>query len=296
MYQVGLRYAKKIRTETKIGESPVSVAYAAVFLASKIFEDLSSKKALLIGAGDTISLAIQHLKQAGIKNLTVANRTLQHAQKLASQHGADAINLQSLEEKLTSIDIVVSSTGSEKVILEKRDLEIVMKSRKRRPLFIVDIAVPRDIETSVQEIPNVYLYTIDHLTEVINFNVGKRQQAAEAAEDYVLLGSETYQREKRVSSGNVLLKQYRRLVESIRQNELEKTKSAFDINSRTSDILDNFSQSLSNKLTHEITTLIRSAIAENKLELLEELKRLYRLESSNTSESNSITKRNNEPF
>ena len=296
LYQVGLRYAKKIRTETKIGESPVSVAYAAVFLASKIFEDLSSKKALLIGAGDTISLAIQHLKQAGIKNLTVANRTLQNAQKLASQHGADAINLQSLEEKLTSIDIVVSSTGSEKVILKKRDIEIVMKSRKRRPLFIVDIAVPRDIETSVQEIPNVYLYTIDHLTEVINFNVGKRQQAAEAAEDYVLLGSETYQREKRVSSGNVLLKQYRRLVESIRQNELEKTKSAFDINSGTSDILDNFSQSLSNKLTHEITTLIRSAIAENKLELLEELKRLYRLESSNTSGSNSITKRNNEPF
>ena len=181
-------------------------------------------------------------------------------------------------------------------ILEKRDLEIVMKSRKRRPLFIVDIAVPRDIETSVQEIPNVYLYTIDHLTEVINFNVGKRQQAAEAAEDYVLLGSETYQREKRVSSGNVLLKQYRRLVESIRQNELEKTKSAFDINSGTLDILDNFSQSLSNKLTHEITTLIRSAIAENKLELLEELKRLYRLESSNTRGSNSITKRNNEPF
>ena len=170
-----------------------------------------------------------------------------------------------------------------------------MKSRKRNPLFIVDIAVPRDIEASVQEIPNVYLYTIDHLTEVINLNVGKRKQAAEAAEDYVVLGSEAYLREKRVGSGKILLKQYRRQVESIRQNELEKTKSAINLKGGALNILDNFSHSLTNKLTHEITTLIRSAIAENKLDLLEELKHLYKLESKTPIRSKNIKKRKNEP-
>ena len=111
----------------------------------------------------------------------------------------------------------MSSTGSEDAILRKRDFEEIMKSRKRNPIFIVDIAVPRDIEASVQEIPNVYLYTIDHLTEVINLNIDKRQQAAEAAEEYVSHGSKTYLQEERVRSGNVLIKEYRNQVESIRQ-------------------------------------------------------------------------------
>ena len=284
LFQVGLRYAKKIRSETPIGKNPVSVAYAAVFLASKIFEDLSSKRALLVGAGETISLVTQHLKQAGIKDLTIANRTLQNAQELASHHGADAIHLQAMEEILPSIDIIVSSTGSEDTILHKRDLEGIMKSRKRNPIFIVDIAVPRDIETSVQEIPNVYLYTIDHLTEVINLNMGKRQRAAETAEEYVLLGSNIYLQEKRISSGNILIKQYRSQVESIRVGELDKIKSVLDFKSSDLKVLNNFSQSLSNKLTHEITNLIRSAIAENKLDLLSELKHIYKLDSK-TAES-----------
>ena len=294
LFQVGLRYAKKIRSETKIGENPVSIAYAAVFLASKIFEDLSSKKALLIGAGETISLVTQHLKQAGIKDLTIANRTLQNAQELASHHDADAILLQTIEEKLPYIDIIVSSTGSEDAILKKRDLEGIMRSRKRNPIFIVDIAVPRDIESSVQEIPNVYLYTIDHLTEVINLNLGKRQQAAEAADEYVSLGSKIYLQEKRISSGSALLKQYRNQVESIRVGELEKIKSILGFKSSELEVLENFSQSLTNKLTHEITTLIRSAIAENKLDLLAELKHLYKLESKTPESLKKYTENNDE--
>ena len=146
---------------------------------------------MLIGAGETISLVTEHLKKAGIKDLTIANRTLEHAQELAFQQGTGAIHLQDIAGKLSSIDIIVSSTGSEDAILKKRDFEEIMKSRKRNPIFIVDIAVPRDIEASVQEIPNVYLYTIDHLTEVINLNIDKRPQAAEAAEEYVSHGSKT---------------------------------------------------------------------------------------------------------
>ena len=295
LFQVGIRYAKKIRSETKIGENPVSVAYAAVFLASKIFEDLSSKKALLIGAGETISLVTEHLKKAGIKDLTIANRTLEHAQELAFQQGTDAIHLQDIEKKLSSIDIIVSSTGSEDTILKKRDFEEIMKLRKRNPIFIVDIAVPRDIEASAQEVPNVYLYTIDHLTEVINLNIGKRQQAAEAAEEYVSLGSKTYLQEKRVRSGNVLIKQYRNQVESIRQSELSKIKSLLSFKNNDIETIENFSQSLVNKLTHEITTLIRSAIAENNLDLLAELKHLYKLESKST-ESPKHKEKNDEPL
>ena len=187
----------------------------------------------------------------------------------------------------------MSSTGSEDTILKKRDFEEIMKSRKRNPLFIVDIAVPRDIEASVQEVPNVYLYTIDHLTEVINLNIGKRQHAAEAAEEYVLLGSKTYLQEKRVKSGNVLLKEYRNQVESIRQSELDKIKSLLSFKNNDIETIDYFSQSLANKLTHEITTLIRSAIAENNLDLLADLKHLYKLESK-SNESPKHKEKNDE--
>ena len=189
----------------------------------------------------------------------------------------------------------MSSTGSEDTILKKRDFEEIMKLRKRNPIFIVDIAVPRDVEASVQEVPNVYLYTIDHLTEVINLNIGKRQQAAEAAEEYVLLGSKTYLQEKRVRSGNVLIKEYRNQVESIRQSELAKIKSLLSFKNNDIEAIENFSQSLANKLTHEITTLIRSAIAENNLDLLADLKHLYKLESKST-ESPKHKEKNDEPL
>ena len=191
-FRVCLKTAKNIRTKTEIGHNPVSVAYAAVFLAGKIYEDLESKKALLIGAGETISLVAQHLKSAGIEDITIANRTLENAVSLAKRYQANPIALSSLSENLPEIDIIISSTGAPNAIIKKEHIEIAMRSRKRSPMFLVDIAVPRDIEQSVEDISNVYLYTIDQLTEVINSNLDKRQKAAQAAEEFVLSGAKIY--------------------------------------------------------------------------------------------------------
>ena len=274
-FRVCLKTAKNIRTKTEIGHNPVSVAYAAVFLAGKIYEDLESKKALLIGAGETISLVAQHLKSAGIEDITIANRTLKNAVTLAKRYQANAIALSSISENLPEIDIIISSTGAPNAVIKKEHIEIAMRSRKRSPMFLVDIAVPRDIEQSVEDVPNVYLYTIDQLTEVINSNLDKRQKAAQAADEFVLSGAQIYLKEQRIRAGNSVLRIYRENVEHIRASELEKIKMPAITPQNQAKVIEDFSHSLTNKLTHKMTTILRSAIADNQLGLLENLKGLY---------------------
>ena len=167
LFQQTFAVAKKVRTDTAIGENPVSVAYASVSLAQHIFSDLSQSKALLIGAGETIELVARHLSEAGVKQMTVANRTLVRAEALAEEFNARAILLGDIPEALEDADIVIASTASQLPILGKGAVESALKKRKHRPIFMVDIAVPRDIEHEVAELDDVYLYTVDDLKEVI---------------------------------------------------------------------------------------------------------------------------------
>ncbi len=185
LFQHAFSVAKQVRTDTAIGASPVSVAFAAVRLAQQIFSDLGKQTALLIGAGETIELAARHLAGNGIGNIIVANRHVARAQDLAEQYGGRGISLPEISKMLTQADIIISSTASPLPILGKGMVESALKQRKHRPIFMVDIAVPRDIEPEVNDLRDVYLYTVDDLQQVIEDNLESRREAANEAHDII---------------------------------------------------------------------------------------------------------------
>ncbi|MEK9869453.1 MAG: glutamyl-tRNA reductase, partial [Gammaproteobacteria bacterium] len=175
--QTTFRIAKRVRTETSIGENTVSVASTAVTLAGRLFSDLPACHILLIGAGDTSELVGQHLLSAGIYQITIANRTLENARRLAHELGGTAIDLQSIPAKLPEADIVIASTAARLPVLGKGVVERALKSRKHRPILMVDLAVPRDIEPEVAQLRDIYLYSVDDLQEIIEANLSDRLQA-----------------------------------------------------------------------------------------------------------------------
>ena len=185
LFQHTFRVAKEIRSSTAIGRHPVSVAFAAIRLAQQIFGDISRQTALLIGAGETIELVAKHLHENGLRRMIIANRTLERSQHLAAEFNAYAITLSDIPEHLEEADIIISATASQLPILGKGAIESAVRKRKHRPIFIVDIAVPRDIEPEAGELNDVYLYTVDDLKDVIEENMRSRQQAAQQAEEII---------------------------------------------------------------------------------------------------------------
>ncbi len=177
--------AKKVRTETGIGDRAVSVSYAAVSLGKKIFGDLAGKTALLVGAGEMAELALEHLKRQGVARFIVANRTLERGMKLAQRFGGTAVSLDELEDQLLVADILISSTGSDSYLLTAAQVKGAMRRRKQRPLFLIDIAVPRDLDPRINDLDNVYLYNIDDLKEVVEHNLHRRKEEAAKAERLV---------------------------------------------------------------------------------------------------------------
>jgi len=170
--------AKRVRNETQIGSSAVSISYAAIELAKKIFGSLDNKRVLLIGAGEMAELAAEHLVGNGAKDVVVANRTLERALNLAKRFNGHAVGLDELLEQLEQVDIIVSSTGAPGVILHKGDVKPLMRNRRNKPLFFIDIAVPRDLDPALNDLANVYLYDIDDLNNVVELNKAERDKEA----------------------------------------------------------------------------------------------------------------------
>lgn len=170
--------AKRVRSETRIGSSAVSISYAAIELAKKIFGTLDNKKVLLIGAGEMAELAAEHLVGNGAKDVIVANRTLERALDLAKRFNGSAVGLDEVSEQLEKVDIIVSSTGAPGVILHKADVKPLMRNRRNKPLFFIDIAVPRDLDPALNDLDNVYLYDIDDLNNVVELNKAERDKEA----------------------------------------------------------------------------------------------------------------------
>src|SRR3569833_3393263 len=185
LFQHTFSVAKQVRTDTAIGSSPVSVAFAAVSLAKQIFSDFSKHTALLIGAGETIELTARHLQEQGIGRIIIANRTVEKAHALATEFGGFAISLGDMPNHLAEADLVISSTASQLPILGKGAIDRAIKQRKHRPILMIDIAVPRDIEPEAGELEDVYLYTVDDLHEIIQEGLRSRQEAAKQAEEII---------------------------------------------------------------------------------------------------------------
>lgn len=256
-FQQVFSVAKRVRAETAIGHNPVSVAYAAVRLAQRIFADLRNNTALLIGAGKTVELVARHLREQGIARIIIANRTLERAQLLAESLQAEAILLGDIPERLHEADIVISSTASQLPVLGKGAVEQALKKRRRQPVFMVDIAVPRDIEPQVAELDDVYLYTVDDLRDVIDENLRARELAAEEARVLVEEGVSQYQQEKRRQEASSNIVEYRQKAEAWRDAEIERAMKAIARGDSAEAAMKVLARNLTNKLLHHPTEMLK---------------------------------------
>jgi glutamyl-tRNA reductase len=278
LFQHAFSVAKTVRTDTAIGNSPVSVAFAAVSLARQIFSDLSKQTALLIGAGETVELAARHLHQNGIGRIMVANRTVERAHEVAAQFDGFAIALTEIANHLADADIVIASTASPLPVLGKGTVERALKKRKHRPMFMVDIAVPRDIEPEVGTLSDVYLYTIDDLQGVIDEGLRSRQAAALQAEEIISFHSEEFMAWLRSLDAAGLIQDYRHHAERLRDEVLERAQRQLDAGKPPADVLNFLAHTLTNKLLHAPSTRLRQAAREGDAEMLQAANELFQLE------------------
>jgi glutamyl-tRNA reductase len=277
LFQHSFTTAKQVRTDTAIGDSPVSVAFAAVSLARQIFADLSQQTALLIGAGETVELAARHLVQNGIGRIIVANRTIARAQELALQFDAFAIALTEIPSHLAEADIVIASTASPMPILGKGTVESALRRRRHQPMFMVDIAVPRDIEAEVSNLEDVYLYTVDDLAEVIQENMRSRQEAAEQAQEIIDFQVDEFLAWMRSLDAVGLIQDYRRQAGEIRDQVLARAVRMIESGKPAEEALNFLAKTLTNKLLHTPSTRLREASSNGQHELLEAANALFQL-------------------
>lgn len=272
--------AKRVRTETKIASSAVSVAFAAVELARKIFNDLGDKTVMLIGAGEMCELAAKHFLNNGVRGLMVTNRTFERAEKLADEFDGKAVRFDDLFDQLHKADIILSSTGAPHTIIGARDLEEVMRRRRQKPMFFIDIAIPRDIDPAVNDVENVYLYTVDDLQEVVSANLQQRSAEAQKAEEIV--SQEIGQFFKWLSSLEVTptIVALRSRFDEIRRAELDKTLSNWkDLPPDGQKKLEALTNAIMNKLLHPPTSLLKRAGQGGRTDLyVDALRTMFELE------------------
>jgi glutamyl-tRNA reductase len=276
--------AKRVRTETQIGSSAVSISYAAVELAKKIFHELTGRTALLIGAGEMAELAAEHLLGNGVEEITVANRTLDRALALAKRFQGTTVPWDEFAEELSRIDIIISSTGSPEPILSAEEVKKRMRARRNRPLFFIDIAVPRDIDPAVNDIGNVYLYNIDDLQGIVDINKAERLKEAAKAEH--IIASEALKFEVWLRTLEVVptIVGLREKAEKIREEEVRKTISQLDsLSDKEAEALQVLTKSVVKKILHDpILFLKRSSKRERKDYYLDVARRLFRLDTDQT--------------
>lgn len=282
-FQDAFSIAKEVRTDTAIGENPVSVAYTAVNLAENIFSDLTRLEVLLIGAGRTIELVARHLADKGVKTMVVANRTLDNALELAGQFNGHGVLLSEIPEKLIDADIVVSSTNSQLPLLGKGAVERALKRRKHKPMLLIDLAVPRDIEAEVGEIDDAYLYCVDDISTVIEDGVKSRADAAAQAESIIERGIEEYQKHLRSLNAIGTLRAFRDKADAIREQEMQRALKSLQKGEPTEQVMESLARAITNKLTHSPSVQMKKASADGRDEFLILMKELFELDADKDS-------------
>lgn len=277
-FQQSFSVAKTVRTETDIGASAVSVAYAAVTLAKRLFSNLNKMTILLIGAGETIELVAKHFSESAEMNMIVANRSRERAAALASQHQAEMITLTEIPAHLHRADIVISSTASPLPILGKGLVEKVIKERKHKPMFMIDLAVPRDIENEVRELADVYLYDVDDLQDIIQENIKVREIAAEQAKVIISEHSERYMNWLRSLDAVSTIRTFRNKYQSLAEQELQRSLSRLEQGEPPEALLKELSHRLTNKFLHEPTRQLTDATGKGKTDSLLIARDLFSLE------------------
>jgi glutamyl-tRNA reductase len=272
--------AKRVRTETSIGNRAVSVSFVAVELAKKIFAHLEGREVLIIGAGEMCELAAQHLVRAGAQKILVTNRTWDRAMELAERFQGEALPFTELPHALLRADIIISSTGSPDVIVKKEEVSTIIRQRKQRPLFFIDIAVPRDIEPQVNTIDNVYLYDIDDLQEVAEANMKDRQHEARKAEAIVATEVEQFCRWYQSLELVPTIVSLQEKMEEMRKKELEKTLSTLPtVSDKERRAMEVLSEAIVKKILHGPITLLKKQDLNSEGEsYVDVVKKLFRLD------------------
>lgn len=266
LFQKTFAVAKQVRTETDIGASAVSVAFAAVALAKQIFGKLDTVKVLLIGAGETIELVAKHLLEQGASQLTVANRSYDRAAALASQFQGQVVSLAQVPQALTEADVVISSTASTLPIVGKGMVEQALKKRRHKPMFLVDLAVPRDIEAQVAELEDAYLYTVDDLQNIVSQNMQSRQQAAAQAETMIAAGVADFSQWLQLQGNIDWVRDYRERCEAVRHELVQRALKQLASGQDAEKVLQEMATKLSNRLMHAPTKTIRHLLQDDRVE------------------------------
>ena len=277
LFQHTFSCAKQVRTDTAIGASPVSVAFASVSLAKQIFSDFDKHTSLLIGAGETIELVARHLQETGIGRIIIANRTVEKAHALAQEFNGYAIGLDEIPAHLAEADIVISSTASQLPILSKDVVTRAVKARKHAPIFMVDIAVPRDIEAEVGELEDVFLYTVDDLKEIIDEGLKSRQEAALKAEDIIDTEVTHFMNWLRSLDSVDTMRQFRMQAETIRDNVLLNARKQLQNGKDAESVVEELARQLTHKLIHSPCVQIKQAGMDGRPELIDAAIELFNI-------------------
>jgi glutamyl-tRNA reductase len=275
MFQRSFAVAKEVRTSTHIGAHSVSMAAAAVRLASQLFEDLSETRVLLVGAGEMIELVAAHFAARAPRAMMVANRTLERGEKLASRFGAQAMLMASLPEHLAEFDVVVSCTASSLPIIGLGAVERALKQRKKRPMFMVDLAVPRDIEPEVAHLSDVYLYTLDDLSTHVQLAGEKRQAAVEQAEAIIEAGVKSFAHWLDQRESVPLIQALQKQADEWRLVEITKAKKMLAKGERAEVVLEALTRALSQKMLHGTLAELHTAQGAQRDDLAKTVSRLF---------------------
>ncbi|WP_411360546.1 glutamyl-tRNA reductase [Pseudidiomarina sp. YC-516-91] len=276
LFQQTFHIAKRVRSETAVGENAVSVAFAAVNLARHIFAELEQAQVLLVGAGDTAELVAQHLNEIGVKGLAVANRTLARAEQVAQNYKGQAHTLGELPELLPQADIVISSTASTLPIIGKGMIEQALKQRRRKPMLLIDLAVPRDIEAQVNELNDAYLYTVDDLQGIIAENMRSREEAAAQAQGMIAEQRTQFMQWLRTLDHVDILREFRQSTELLAQEQLQRARNQLAAGKPADDVLAELTQRLTNQFLHQPTKVLREAGAQGDFQALALFQQLYK--------------------
>ena len=279
LFQRTFEVAKEVRTNTDIGGSSISMAAAAVKLAQRIFGDIKDQKVLFIGAGEMIELCADHFTAQKPKSMTVANRTLERGAALAEKISGKAILLNDLPARLAEFDIVITSTASQLPIVGLGMVERAVKARKHRPIFMVDLAVPRDIECEVAQLDDVFLYTVDDLAQVVADGMENRQSAAIDAELIVATRVESFMHWLKKRDSVSTIKALRDQAEATRQAELEKALKLIQKGESAERVLEAMSNALTNKFLHAPSHVLNQAQGDEHARLEQLLRHIYQIKS-----------------
>jgi glutamyl-tRNA reductase len=278
LFQSAFTVAKRVRTETRIGANAVSVASAAVAMARTVFANFEHRTALLVGAGETVALAARHLHGDGLRRMIVANRSLDHARDIATEFHGFAIGLDEIPTHLSEADIVVASTASPSPIITRAMTEQALRARKRRPMFMLDLAVPRDVDPAVAALEDVYLFTIDDLQSVVDENLEGRREAAREAGEMIEAEVEKFSHALRTRDAAPLIRQLREHAERTRQHTLEQAQHMLAHGRSQDEALTFLANTLTNRLLHAPSQRLRDAAEAGDDETLDAIADIYKLD------------------